>query len=65
MALSPEDKLPELTMTTDEEGSLVLSRIYHRIGESKPARFAMDLVTHAADWRSGLAVDGRALSAVV
>ena len=55
VALSPDDKLPELTMTTDEEGSLVLSRIYHRIGESKPACFALDLVAHQADWRGGMA----------
>ena len=54
VALSPDNKLPELTMTTDEEGSLVFSRIYHRIDESKPACFALDLVAHEGGWRGGL-----------
>ena len=41
-------------MTTDEEGSLVFSRIYHRIGESQPACFALDLVAHEGDWRGAM-----------
>ena len=54
VALSPDNKLPELTMTTDEEGSLVFSRIYHRISESRPACFALDLVAHEGDWRGAM-----------
>jgi hypothetical protein len=54
VALSPDDKLPELTMTTDEEGALVFSRIYHRISESRPACFALDLVAHEGDWRGAM-----------
>lgn len=54
LVLSPEDILLDLKLVTDERGSIVFSRINHRIVEGKPLRFAMDIVAHEGDWRSGL-----------
>jgi hypothetical protein len=55
LAASPEDDLLEMAMETDEVGNIVLRRGNYRISARRPVRFAMDLVPHAADWRSGLA----------
>ncbi|HVA00413.1 MAG TPA: NPCBM/NEW2 domain-containing protein [Terriglobia bacterium] len=54
LALSPADVVPEMTLTTDPEGSIVFSRLYRRISKESPARFSLDLVAHPADWRGGL-----------
>lgn len=55
LVLSPEDTMLDMTLTTDQGGSIVFSRLKHRIGAARPLRFAMDLASHPADWRGGLA----------
>ncbi len=54
LALSPVDTVPEMSLRTTADGKIVFSRLHHRISKEAPARFALDLVTHPADWRSGL-----------
>jgi hypothetical protein len=54
LALSPQDTLLDLRLSTRQNGEIVFSRRRHRLGEGKPLRFAMDLVAHEADWRGGL-----------
>ncbi len=51
---SPESVLLDLRLTTSERGDVILAREHHRIAESNPIRFAMDLVSHPADWRAAL-----------
>jgi hypothetical protein len=54
VVLSPADLLLDMTLNTAADGSLVFSRLSHRIGAGRPIRFALDLVPHEADWRGGL-----------
>jgi hypothetical protein len=54
LVLSPEDVTLDLTMKTAADGGLVFTRANHRIGSKNVVRFAIDLVAHPADWRSGL-----------
>ena len=54
LALSPEDILPEMTLETSANGGLTFSRLFRRISEKHPVRFAMDLVAHEGDWRGGM-----------
>lgn len=54
LILSPEDTLLDLTLDIGETGSVVFSRLHHRIAGGRPVRFAMDIVVHEADWRGGL-----------
>lgn len=54
LVLSPEDLLLDMSLTTTEEGQITFSRLYHRLGQGRPVRFAMDLVAHEADWRPAL-----------
>ncbi|HTZ48278.1 MAG TPA: hypothetical protein VMH20_11840 [Verrucomicrobiae bacterium] len=51
---SPESLLLDMQLTTSAGGDVVLSRKNHRICSGAAVRFAMDLVPHEADWRSGL-----------
>ena len=51
---SPESLLLDIQLTTSAAGEVVISRKNHRIASSVPVRFAMDLVAHEGDWRSGL-----------
>jgi hypothetical protein len=51
---SPEDTLLDMELRTTELGDAILSRFNHRISNTSPIRFAMDLVAHSADWRAGL-----------
>lgn len=51
---SPEDILLDMSMITSVFGDVILSRRNHRIASDKPVRFAMDLITHPADWRPAL-----------
>jgi hypothetical protein len=55
LVLSPEDILLDLRLKTDEEGSIVFSRLDHRISKEKPVRFTMDLIAHEGDWRAAMA----------
>lgn len=55
VVLSPEDDLLDLTLRVEEQGGIVFSRLNYRIAPDRPLRFALDLVPHAADWRSALA----------
>ena len=55
LVLSPEDILLDQTLNTSATGRLSWTRSKHRIVAGRPLRFAMDLVSHAADWRGGLA----------
>ena len=54
IALSPEDTLLEMSLTTRRRNALVFSRNDNRLSAERPVRFAMDLVVHAADWRAAL-----------
>ena len=54
LVLSPEDLLLDMSLDTEENGTVIFSRFNHRLGSGKPVRFAMDLVPHAADWRPAL-----------
>jgi hypothetical protein len=57
IALSPEDEMLDLTLETKADGSIIFSRLNHRIGgrkDNKPLRFAMNLYAHPADWRPAL-----------
>jgi len=55
LVLSPEDILLDQRLKTSAAGGITWTRSKYRIAEGRPLRFAMDLVTHAADWRGGLA----------
>jgi predicted GH43/DUF377 family glycosyl hydrolase len=54
IALSPEDRMLDLRVVTDEKGTITFSRLHHRITDRKGVTFALDLVPHEADWRGGL-----------
>jgi len=54
LALSPEETILDMGLITDEEGSIMFSRLHHRISQEKPVRFTMDLIAHEGDWRPGL-----------
>ncbi len=54
IALSPEDTLLEMSLTTRRRNALVFSRNDNRLSAERPVRFAMDLVVHVADWRAAL-----------
>jgi hypothetical protein len=54
LVLSPEDILLDQQLKTTVAGGLTWTRSKYRIGADRPLRFAMDLVTHPADWRGGL-----------
>jgi hypothetical protein len=54
VVLSPEDLILDLKMETAADGSLIFHRANHRISNKNIVRFALDLVAHPADWRSGL-----------
>lgn len=51
---SPETNLLEMRLQTSALGDVSLVRTNHRISSGSPVELAMDLVTHAADWRGGL-----------
>ncbi len=51
---SPEDSLLYMKLVTTEDGTMEFQRRNHRIEKGRHVRFAMDLVTHENDWRSGL-----------
>ena len=55
LILSPEDILLDQGLKTTAAGSLTWTRSKYRIAAARPLHFAMDLATHPADWRSGLA----------
>ncbi len=52
--LSPEDRILEMALTVRRNGSVKFSRRDHRISSDRPVKFALDLVTHEADWRASL-----------
>ena len=54
LALSPEDTLLDMSLSTTADGGIAFDRTKHRLGGGKTVQFAMDLVGHAADWRGGL-----------
>jgi hypothetical protein len=51
---SPADTLFDMHLRVRTSGEIVISRESHRISESTPVRFHMDLVSHEAGWRGGL-----------
>jgi hypothetical protein len=55
IVLSPEDTMLDMELSIDRTGSIVFSRLNHRLQEGTPVRFAVDLVAHEGDWRSALA----------
>jgi len=54
IVLSPADDLIDLTLRTDEKGKVLFSRLFNRISKNHLLKFHVDLIAHAADWRSGL-----------
>ena len=54
VALSPEDLLIGLELSTTAQGDVAFSRLYHRLDKTDVVRCRLDLVAHPADWRSGL-----------
>ena len=54
-ALSPEDDIIDLTMSTSAEGDIVFKRLFNRISSARDCLFSMDITAHAADWRPALA----------
>lgn len=54
LVLSPEDLLFDMRLEVNEAGTMTFARERHRISREHPVTFAMDLVLHEADWRSGL-----------
>jgi len=51
---SPEDALLDMDLEVHADGTLVMNRFNHRLGEGRSVRFSLDLVAHEADWRGGL-----------
>jgi hypothetical protein len=54
IALSPEDDIIDLVMKTQQNGSILFSRLFNRISRDHPLKFSLDIISHAADWRAGL-----------
>ena len=55
LAFSPQDTiLCGSRLTTTPSGVIRFSRVNYRLGDGKPVRFAMNLISHEADWRGGL-----------
>lgn len=54
LALSPEDPILELALTSDAEGAVAFRRRDVRLGQGRTMKLAFDLVAHEADWRGGL-----------
>jgi hypothetical protein len=52
---SPEDPLIEMKLMTTTEGRVSLIRSGQRFSQGRTVHWAMDLVPHRGDWRSGLA----------
>lgn len=52
--LSPEDYIQDLTMETSESGNIKFDRLFHRIVNTNVIKFAIDIVAHKPDWRSGM-----------
>ncbi len=54
LALSPEDNILNLVMTSTPDGSVVYSRLSNRISNYNTVKFSMDLIGDTDDWRCGL-----------
>ena len=54
LALCPEDQMLDLRLVMDKNGKFTFSRLFHRISGESPVKFALDIVSHEADWRGGL-----------
>ncbi|MEO6288687.1 MAG: hypothetical protein ABIO76_02130 [Ginsengibacter sp.] len=54
MALSPEDNILGLLMTTTPDGSVNYTRFSNRISNYHTVAFSMDLIGDTNDWRGGL-----------
>jgi hypothetical protein len=55
IVVSPEDLLFQMDLYVEQAGDMTLSRTKHRISKEVPVKFSLDLITHEADWRDGLA----------
>jgi hypothetical protein len=55
LMLSPHDAPLDLWLYLDQSGSYNFQRLYHRITSANTIVLNMDLYSHAADWRGGLA----------
>ena len=53
-ALSPEDNVINLKMTTSAQGDIVFDRLFNRISSANEVLFSMDITAHEDDWRPGL-----------
>lgn len=54
-AESPEDTVLYMKLITTADGWTEFLHRYHRLGDNHHVRFSMDLVSHEAGWRGGLA----------
>jgi len=52
---SPEDRLINMTLSTQDDGQVNLIRFGQRFSRTKPVHLSMDLAAQSSDWRSGLA----------
>lgn len=54
LILSPQDVTFDMMFSSDPDGKIVFSRSNNRIEAGHILKFAMDIVTHPADWRPGI-----------
>ncbi len=54
LALSPQDNILDLVMTTMPDGSVTYTRLSNRISNYHTVTFSMDLIGDTDDWRCGL-----------
>lgn len=57
--LSPREPILDLELETRRDGTVVFRRISNRIKAGEEISFSFDIVFHAPDWRSGMAVAAR------
>ena len=54
LSQSPKDTLLDMKLITSKEGKIVFRRENHKISSGNIVRFAMDIISHPADWRAGI-----------
>lgn len=54
IALSPEDPIFNMYLSTNKKGEFLFKRQNHRFGKGNKIRLSMDIILHEADWRGGL-----------
>ena len=54
LAMSPENTLFDMQLTTSANGDIIQTRKYHRISMKQPIIFEMDILVAEPDWRASL-----------